>query len=210
MRVSDGGVDVGIVDGSKLDKLRGEVLQGFPGQAKARIDFAHGRACVREGGRNGRGDILGDVLHGFERVARRTGLGDNGVHAFIHFGEGGEGGCAHGGNWNRDIFGQALADAADLIADCGNLAASFFQRSGDGSIRFLGLGFEVFQFFLGGDDLAFPGVVLLLCNRTIFQALIHLVLHSLQFGEFSFRLLNRLRKQVLLLGEQFRIGGIEL
>ena len=74
----------------KLDKLRGEVLQGFPGQAKTRIDFAHGRAASREGGRDGRGDILGDVLHGFERVARRAGLGDNGVHAFIHFGEGGE------------------------------------------------------------------------------------------------------------------------
>jgi hypothetical protein len=142
--------------------------RALPCQTEARIDFAHGRARFREGGRDGGGDILGDVLHGFERFARRAGLGDNGVHAFVHFGESREGGRAHGGNRGCYVFRHRFPDTADLIADCGNLTACFFQRSGDGGVRILGLRFEVLQFFLGGNNLAFPSVVLLLGDGTVF------------------------------------------
>ena len=74
---------------------------------------------------------------------------------------------------------EACADIRYLTSDLLQLCSGSGESGRDGSIGCLTLLFEVFEFVFCLYDLSLPCIILLLCDGSIFQSLIHLVLNRL-------------------------------
>ena len=105
--------------------------------------------------------------------------------------------------------GQGLSHRGNLLADLLELGAYLIdlrQRCvGGGS-----LGFQRLQLLLCLLNLPLERVILLLGNFTLLKLLICLLRRRLQRGQLFLRILDGLREKLLLLPDQFRIGGIKL
>jgi hypothetical protein len=165
--VVDGGGHVRVVELRELDELSGQVLERLPGEPEPRVDFADGGARGLEVRRDPGREVLDALLHVLERLPGRAGFLRHDVEPGIHLAERGKGGRADRCDGRGHALGEGLPDATDLAADLLHRGAGLFQCGGDGGVGVLRFLFEVLEFLFGGDDLALPCVVLLLCDAAV-------------------------------------------
>ena len=87
---------------------------------------------------------------------------------------------------------------------------SYLFNLGESGIGFDGLFLQTLQFLLGFDDLPLEGIILVLPQVAAFQLCFGLLLGQLQRIQFFLGGADCILEQLLLLGEQFRIGGVQL
>ena len=87
---------------------------------------------------------------------------------------------------------------------------SYLFNPGKSGIGLNGLFLQAFQFLLGFDDLPLEGIILVLPKVAAFQLCFGLFLGQLQRIQLLLCGADGILQQLLLLGEQFRIGGVQL
>ena len=105
--------------------------------------------------------------------------------------------------------GQGLSHRGDLLADLLEFAAHLFDL-GKGRVGGRCLGLQGFQLLLRLLDLALERIILLLGDLPFLQLFVCLLRRRFQCGQFLLGILDSLGEKLLLLPDQFRIGGIKL
>ena len=107
------------------------------------------------------------------------------------------------------MSGQGLSHGGDLLTDLLELAPDLFDfgKSGIGRRR---LGFQGFQLLLCFLYLALERIVLLLGDFPFLQLFVCLLRRCFQCSQLFLCILDGLSEKLLLLSDQFCIGGIKL
>ena len=104
---------------------------------------------------------------------------------------------------------QLLTGTGNLIPGGLQLIAYFFNL-GESGIGLDSLFLQALQFLLGFDNLPLEGIILVLPKVAAFQLCFGLFLGQLQRIQLFLGGADGVLQQLLLLGQQFRIGGVQL
>ena len=197
----------------------GQRIIDFLGIVTSQRQVVHGIRALAGGEGRFRTHLLGKIpecFHRIDRLAVQFGLcvlGD--AHGGLHL--------AHGGvkvrcglDRRRTKPRHSGSHREQLLTGTGNLIPgglqliSYLFNLGKCGIGLNGLLLQAFQLLLGFDDFPLEGIILVLPQVAAFQLCFGLLLGQLQRIQFFLGGADGILEQLLLLGEQFRIGGVQL
>ena len=196
----------------------GQRIIDFLGIVTSQRQVVHGIRALAGGEGRFRTHLLGKIPECFHRIDRLTVQFGHGVlgdaHGGLHLAHGGiEVRCGldrcrtkpcHSGSHRE----QLLTGTGNLIPG-GLQLISYLFNPGKSGIGLDGLFLQAFQLLLSFDDLPLEGIVFVLPQVAAFQLCFGLLLGQLQRIQFFLGGADGVLEQLLLLGQQFRIGGVQ-
>ena len=198
---------VHVVQFGELDELAGKVFQLLPCELKTSIYFTDCGSCRLEVCWNLFRQVLGRVLHIFERFPACAGLFCHNVHAGVDFFERRNGSSRPGHDRPGDSLRHAVADRRHLPADFLKLVTDIVESNG----RPVGLGIfllQVLKLALGFLDFPLKGTPLFGTFLGLQRFLVKLFLRNLEGFQLFFRVFDLRTQELVLLSKKSGVGRV--